>query len=681
MLTLRIPLRTLFAGLLLVALVLAVYFPALSGEPVWDDAAHLTRPDLRGTDGLARIWFELGATQQYYPVLHSAFWLQHRLWGEAVLGYHVVNVLLHAAGALLFVALLRRLAVPGAWLAGLLFALHPVHVESVAWMTELKNTLSLCFLLLAAHGYLRYQKAPSTRRYALATAAFVLALLSKTVTATLPAALLVLLWWRDGSLRRRDVVPLVPWLVLGVGAGLLTAWVERVVLGADGAAYALSFGQRLVRAGRVPWFYLGKLLWPAELVFIYPRWTPDPRGAVWILGVVATLAALGLAWAVRARTRTPLAVALLFGGTLFPVLGFLNVYPFLYSFVADHFQYAASLAPIALGAALAHRALVRWPRAGRTGAAVVIAALATLTARQAGLYRTSAGLYEHVLARHPACWMAHNNLGLLRQAAGQTTDAERHFRAAVELRPDWAGAVGNLGELLRQTGRIAEAEASLRRAADLDPAGVQARHNLATLLRETGRAAEARSWAFAVVLRQPGLASGWVGLAAVHAALGDFGAAVRHLRQARALDPGLPEADINLTAALAAAGRSAEAIAHGRGSTTRHPRSAAAWNQWGNALMAAREAREAATAYEQAIHLDPAHAEARHNLAVALHAGGRSREALDAAAQALRLRPDVPETHLLMALAARELGDPAAAQVHWQNARKLRPSLPPELPR
>ena len=194
---------------------LAAYFPALRGGLLWDDSSHLTKPGLQSFHGLSRIWFELGATQQYYPLLHSAFWLEHRMWGDAVAGYHLTNVALHALSACLAVAIMKRLSLSGAWLAGFVFALHPVNVESVAWISEQKSTLSGVFYLAALLAYLHFYLQPDQNRrkskYLLATGLFVLALLSKTVTATLPAVLLVIFWWRHGRLEwKRDVRPLVP---------------------------------------------------------------------------------------------------------------------------------------------------------------------------------------------------------------------------------------------------------------------------------------------------------------------------------------------------------------------------------------------------------------------------------------------------------------------------------------
>src|SRR5271165_3022366 len=226
---------------------LAAYLPALHGSPLWDDDGHLTKPDLQSLHGLSRIWFELGATQQYYPLLHSAFWLEHWMWGDAVEGYHLTNIVLHALSACLVVMIMRRLSLPGAWLGGFVFALHPVNVESVAWISEQKSTLSGVFCLAALLTYLHFDQVRRKAVYLLATGLFVLALLSKTVTAVLPAVLLVIFWWRRGRLEwKRDVLPLLPWFALGISAGLFTAWVERTLVGARGADFLLTPVQRVL---------------------------------------------------------------------------------------------------------------------------------------------------------------------------------------------------------------------------------------------------------------------------------------------------------------------------------------------------------------------------------------------------------------------------------------------------
>ena len=346
-----------FIAVALFGVTLLAYLPAATGGLLWDDAAHLTAPALRTWHGLGQIWFHLGATQQYYPVLHSAFWLEHRLWGDAVLGYHLLNAGLHATAACLFALILARLRpqpegrswLPGTeWLAAAVFALHPVCVESVAWISEQKNTLSLVFYLLAALAYLRFDRDRRPGCYALGLGLFGLALLSKSVTATLPAALLLALAWRRGNLAwRRDVGPLLPWLVLGAAAGLFTAWVERNYIGAQGAAYDLTLAERCCLAGTAVWFYLAKLFWPAELSFTYPRWQVSADWG-WSLGCLGLVVTLGALWPLRKWSRAPLLALLFFTGSLFPALGFFNVYPFVFSYVADHWQYLPCLGIIAL---------------------------------------------------------------------------------------------------------------------------------------------------------------------------------------------------------------------------------------------------------------------------------------------------------------------------------------------
>jgi len=481
----------------LLAAVLLAYLPATSGQFQWDDDAHVTRPDLRSLGGLARIWTDFGATQQYYPLLHTAFWVEHRLWGNAVAGYHLVNVLQHGLGAVLLLLVLRRLKVPGAALAAAVFALHPVHVESVAWISEQKNTLSLLFYLGAAHVYLRFDEERRAKDYAWASALFALGLLTKTVVATLPAALLVVFWWKRGRLDwRRDIVPVLPWFAAGAAAGLHTAWIERAQLGAEGADFALSPAQRVLLAGRVAWFYLGKLIWPADLTFIYPRWTIDTSSAMAYAWPAAALIAVVGLWAVRWRSRAPLAVALLFVGSLFPVLGFVNVYPFVFSFVADHFAYLPSLGLIAGLAAGAATVVARDPRLGRVApaaAGVLLIALGALTWRQSHIYRDAPTLYAATLARNPGCYLCLNNLGTLAAGGGEMEEAARFYREAVRLKPDSPEAHNNLGSALAQSGKMAESLPHFEQAVRTAPNYVSARVNFGGVLFRMGRVAEAKA--------------------------------------------------------------------------------------------------------------------------------------------------------------------------------------------
>jgi protein O-mannosyl-transferase len=480
--------RAWWAAAIFTAVLLA-YGPVWRAGFVWDDDRHVTAPELRAADGLGRIWFELGATQQYYPLLHSAFWLEHRLWRSTPLPYHLLNLSLHALAAFLFALVLHRLALPGAFVAGMIFALHPVCVESVAWVSEQKNTLSTVLYLGAALAYLRFDATRSLARYLVASGLFVAALMTKTVTATLPAILLVIFWWQGRRLAwRRDVLPLLPWLLLGAGAGLLTAWVERRFIGAEGAPYELSILQRGLLAGRIVWFYLGKLFWPTHLAFIYPRWTVDPSVPWQWLPPLGLVALLGGLVAGGRRTRPALAALCCFIGSLFPALGFFNVFPFLYSFVADHFQYLASLAIIALVPAM-----LAWLTARREGSSTVVTiglllVLGTLTWRQSRVYRDSETLFRATLRENPACWMAENNLGhQMMQDRSRLLEAIGRFERALALRPIYYEAENNLGFALTEAGRPDEALPRLDAALRLKPDSVETFNNLGIAYAKAGR--------------------------------------------------------------------------------------------------------------------------------------------------------------------------------------------------
>lgn len=547
---------------LIVALVLIAYVPAIDGGLLWDDDAHITKLALQGLDGLRRIWFELGATAQYYPLLHSAFWLEHQMWGDSVQGYHLTNMLLHAISAWLVILIVRRLSLPGAVLAGLIFAVHPVQVESVAWISEQKNTLSTVFYLASALVYLEFDRTRSRNRYWLGLALFVCALLSKTVTATLPGVLLVILWWQRGKLNlRRDVQPLAPWLVLGVTAGIFSAWVERKFIGAEGSQFALSFLDRCLLAGRVIWFYLWKAVWPANLTFIYPHWTID-AGVWWQwLFPIAAIAVLAV-FAVMARRgrRSPLAAALFFTGTLVPVLGFLNVYPFQFSYVADHFQYVAILGVIVPAAILA-----QWkPRIAGTA---LVTVLLVLSWSQSGMYRQAEPLYRETLARNPDSWLANNNLaGVLMRTPGRALEAVPYLQAALRLKPDIAEAHNNLGLILSETpGKRDEAIAEYQAALRIKPAYAEAHNNLGSALAEIpDRHAEAIAEYQTAIKLAPDYPEAHNNLGSALSELPDRRAdAIAEFETALRLNPNLAEAHANLGVALARdPARVAEAMLH-----------------------------------------------------------------------------------------------------------------------
>jgi tetratricopeptide (TPR) repeat protein len=457
-------------GAALLVLTLAVYFPVRKAGFIWDDNDYLTdNPTLYADNALARIWSEPKASPQYYPLVFTSFWLEMRLWGMEPAGYHFTNVLLHAFGTLLLWRVLVRLGVPGAWLAAALFAIHPVQVESVAWVTQRKNVLSGFFYWGALLCYLRFTGVGSGGPgrwawYAASLALFVAALLSKTVTCTLPAVLVLLVWWQQGRLTRRDFLALTPMFALGIGMGLTTAFLEVTQVGAAGSDFDLHGLDRVLLAGRALWFYLGKLVWPVPLIFIYPRWTIDAAQPWQYLFPAAALFLAGVLWWGRSRWGWgPLVAYLCFTGTLFPALGFFDVYPFRFSFVADHFQYLACAAPLAVLAALLTVAARRFrPEAGVVLALLLLATLGALTWTQIRIYQDNETLFRDTLTKNPGCWMAHNNLGNLALKESHFTDAEKEFRACIELKPDHWKARRALIQTLLVRRHNADAKAELQ---------------------------------------------------------------------------------------------------------------------------------------------------------------------------------------------------------------------------
>src|SRR6184192_4512183 len=243
--------RDWFFCVILAVVTMLAYQPAWHGGLLWDDDTNMTTPELRSLDGLKRIWFVPRTTQQYYPLLYSSYWFQQRLFGDSTAGYHLVNLLLHIGCAVLVLKILRRLRVPGAELATIIFALHPVNVETVAWIAERKNTLSGLFGLAATLSYLNFDENRSRQSYALALGLFLLGLLSKTAIVTLPLALLVIFWWKRGAISwRRDVLPLIPFFLLSAAAGLMTSWVEYSNMGYKARTLDFSLVDRCLIAGR-----------------------------------------------------------------------------------------------------------------------------------------------------------------------------------------------------------------------------------------------------------------------------------------------------------------------------------------------------------------------------------------------------------------------------------------------
>jgi len=665
------------AALVFLATLLA-YFPTLRAGFVWNDSDYVTRASLRSLHGLWRIWFEVGSTEQHYPLLHGAFWFEHRLWGDSAAGYHLANILLHAGSACLFALILRRLAMRGAWLAGFIFALHPVCVESVAWISEQKNTLSTFLYLAAALAYLRYDDERRPHLYRLALVLFILALLGKSLTATLPAALLVVLWWRRGALDwRRDVVPLLPWFVVGAAMGIFSAWVEHTVVGAAGADFDLTPVQRFLVAGRAIWFYLGHTLWPANLVFIYPRWNVNPASAWQWLFPAAVIAATAVLWRLRRRWRAPLAAWLFFTGSLFPVMGFFSLYAFRYSFVADHWQYLPMLGVVAFAAGAAARLPEILPRLPvwlpRAAAVLLLVALGTLTRRATAPYHDIVVFYRTIIARNPACWMAYSNLGNVFLEAGNDREAAAQFVATLRLKPDAADAHSNLGDALLKQNLLEAAIIQYRQALQLNPNLAETHNNLASASLRLGRVPDALEHYQRALAIDPDYPEAHCNFGYLLTQFGQPQAAIEHLQRALFLRPRYPEAHDNLGTALLALGRIDEAIRSYREALRLKPDFDIARNNLGNAFVRAGRTTEAIAQYEEILRRDPANTDARVNLSNALSQVGRTTEAIAQLEETLRQRPDLPEAHNNLGFILLRLGRTDEAIARFRQALALRP--------
>jgi tetratricopeptide (TPR) repeat protein len=655
------PHRNWWLGLLLVGGTLLVYLPVWHAGFIWDDDSFVvSNPLIHRAEGLRQFWFSTQPVD-YFPLTSTMLWVEWRLWGANPLGYHVVNVLLHALSAVLLWRVLARLRIPGAWLAAGIFAVHPVNVESVAWITERKNTLAMVFYLLSLFGYLRSEPdpRPSTldprtsngcawRWYGFSLAMFACSLLSKTAVAPLPLVLLGLAWWRRGRVALKDVWRSVPFFALAAVVGLVSWWFQSHRAIGPEVIRSDSFWSRMAGAGWAVWFYLYKAALPLNLS-IYPLWKIDPAKVMSYLPGLMLVGALLMCWLFR-RTwgRAWLCELGYFVVMLLPVLGFLNIYYMRYSLVADHWQYFALIGPIALVAAgLGSRFGVRAAGGGFPHmvivAAPLLALLGILTWRQCGMYADAVTFWRRTMAANPECWMAHNNLGKTLFEEGQVDQALAHFQKAVELRPNHAEARNNLGNALLRKGQVQEAMTQFQEAIKLRPDLSEARNSLAGVLYRMGRVDDA----------------------------------VAQLKIALTYTPDDEQAHNNLGNILLDRGHVAEAIAQYQRALDAHPNSAASHYNLADALFEQRRLDEALIHYQKAAELQPGFAEAQNSLGLVLFEKGRVDEALVHYQKALEIRPRFAKAHHNLAEALLRKGQPREALTHYQAALEIRPDFTP----
>lgn len=655
--------RDWFWALLLIAFVFIAYAQVFQAGFIWDDESHLTQnPCVVGPLGLTEVWTTTQAV--YYPLVLTTFWVLHKFFGLNPLPYHLLNIFFHAASAILLWRVLRVLRIRGAWLGAALWALHPVMVQSVAWVTELKNTQSCVFYLLSILFFLNWEHLEGAasrllrRRigglrslvFALSLLFFLLATLSKPSVVMLPFVLALCVWWMRGRIRWRDTLAFVPFALISVVASAWTIWEQKFHARAVGPDWVQTFPERLIIAGRAVWFYLGKLVWPHPLIFIYPQWNIDSSTVVAYLPLLAVIAGLVALWFFHAKWgRALFFAAAYYVICLFPVLGFFSVYFFRYSFVSDHFQYLASIGPLALTGAGIATLLDRFyktqdhfvfnpdtvPRSGNaivsprwrfvlSGAlcGILLALLGSLTWWQTADYHDLFALYGATLQKNPDCWMAHYNLGIVLSEQGEADQAIEHYRQAVALRPDYAEAHYNLGRLLVNLGQLNDAVAHYERAVAINPGDAEAQNNLGVTLYGMGRADDGIAHYRKALEIRPDYAEASCNLASALIAKGDLDGAIARYTACLAAVPDQEEAQYNLASALLRKGRVDEAIIEYQKVLAMHPESADAHANLGSALLARRRIEDAMAEYTKALQISPENLPALCNLAWSLATSG-----------------------------------------------------------
>ena len=621
-------------GFLLIAFVFIAYAPVFHAGFVWDDESHLTQnPCIVGPLGLKEVWTSTRAV--YYPLVLTTFWVLHKFVGLNPLPYHILNVLMHAGSAVLLWRVLRQLGVSGAWLGAALWALHPVMVQSVAWVTELKNTQSCLFYLLSASFFLNWEeqaritrvaRIKSTLMFGLSLACFVLATLSKPSVVMLPVVLALCLWWRRGRIGWQDAVPLAPFLVISALASAWTIWEQKFHAAAVGPEWAQTWPERLIIAGRAIWFYLAKLFCPDPLIFIYPRWEIHPSHLMAYVPLLATGVGLILLWLLPGKaSRAVFFAAAYYVISLFPVLGFFSVYFFRYAFVSDHFQYLASMGPLALAGAAITEGWSRLAIAALLGrgvaflrlglCSILLLLLAALTWQQTAIYHDLLSLYTDTLAKNPGSWMAHYNLGIALYDHGETDQAITHYREAIALRPNYAEAHYNLGRLLAEKGEFNDAIDHYEAALAINPADAEAHNNLGATLFEIGHVDDAIAHYNKALAIRPDYADASCNLADALLSKGDMDGAIAYYVTCVAALPNHADAQYNLASMLLRKGRIDEAIMHYEKALELLPENTDAHVNLGSALLAKGRIVDAIAQYKEALRLAPENVAAQSNLA------------------------------------------------------------------
>jgi protein O-mannosyl-transferase len=631
---------------LIIVIALLAFFPSLNGGFIWDDYRLITENRLiHAHNGLYHFWFTTQAID-YWPMTYSTFWGEWRLWGMNPIGYHVTNLFLHIITSLLIWLILRKLSIPGAFFAAMIFLIHPVNVESVAWIAQRKNLLAMLFFLLAIFFYLKTEiPSPSSHNqtssfwYWLSLLTFILSMLSKGSVVVLPVLLLGITWW-SRPLEKRDLARIAPFFISALLFTIVNIWFQRH--GQDVVIRNAGFVERLLGAGNVVWFYLYKAILPLNLSFVYPQWRVQADHPLWWLPLSAALTVTAVLWVYRRKWSRPLLFAwAFFCVSLVPVLGITDVYFMKFSLVSDHYQHIAIIGVVVTAAAGWGVWRDRMRDAVRIGAdcvaVAVICTLFSLTWQQCGLYHDEITLYKDTLQKNPDCWMIHNNLGLALQNAGRPEEAIEHYQQALRLKIDYYEAYYNLGNALVQIGQPKEAIKRYDQALSFNPNYILANINMGNALTEIGQPQEAIRYYKIAIRLNPDFAETYYDLGNVYVRLGKPQEAIEYFNQALKIKPDYLQAHNNLGAALAESGQLEKAIEHFHQTLQLSPDDPDTHFNLASTLIQAGQPREAIKHFIKAIEADPEYVDAYFSLALTYAQINRSKEAINTAQKALRI--------------------------------------------
>lgn len=665
---------------IIILITLVVYIPAIRAGFIWDDDLFLTQNRLiHADDGLYRFWFTT-EPPDYFPLVSTLLWLEWRLWGMNATGYHVVNILFHALSSVVIWLVLRRLKIPGAWLAALIFAIHPVNVESVAWITERKNTQPMVFYLLAIWVYLKFESDGYRRWYLLALFLFLLALLSKTSVVMLPFVLLGCAWWQRGGITRKDLLHSIPFFILSGLLGLVTVWFQyNVAIGGE-IVRTDGFFSRLAGAGWAVWFYIHKAIVPYKLSFVYPRWEIDATAIVSYLPIIVLLGCFAAFWRYRKGWGRPF----LFGFgyyvlTLFPTLGFFNIYFMKYSLVADHWQYTSLIGIIALAVGIGDYILSRWYSAPRKwlamAAVALVGMLCILSWKQESIYANNEMLWRDTISKNPNASIAQVNLGVLLRRQGRLEEAIAHFSKALQANPQHEGAHNNLGLALYEIGRLDEAISHYDRAIEIKPNYAVAHHNLGLAYVRQGKPGKAIDHFSRALQAKPDYPEAYDQLGMALWDQGKVNEAITSLSKALQIKPDYAEGHSNLAIVLAKTGDSEAAMHHFSQALQIQADFAEAHYNLGLLLYEEGSLQDAIRHFSRALRIKPEYVDAHHNLALALAKKGQIDEAISHFSEALKIKPDSAKVHLDLGLVLAEQGKIESAFKHFREAVKIEPEL------